>query len=232
MLRQLMDRVAEAIAAMTLKYVVITSVDRDGLRDGGAGHFADCIAAVRALTPTTTVEILVPDFRGRMQVAIDRLSDQPPDVFNHNLETVPRLYRRARPGADYQWSLDLLRRFGEQHQNVPTKSGIMLGLGETLDDAAGEAFDKTAEYRRDDFDYSEMVNALALGAWACEQAGKLSDASRRYLRAGRSAAQQGESRERQDQNGTEQMHQSRIQSRKRNIEILIGKKKGVNVRCV
>ena len=124
-------RLAEAIAAMALKYVVITSVDRDDLRDGGAGHFADCIAAVRTLTPTTTVEILVPDFRGRMQVALDRLADQPPDVFNHNLETVPRLYRRARPGADYQWSLDLLQRFKARHPKVPTKSGIMLGLGET-----------------------------------------------------------------------------------------------------
>jgi lipoic acid synthetase len=123
-------QLAEAIAAMALKYVVITSVDRDDLRDGGAGHFADCIVAVRTLTPTTTIEILVPDFRGRMQVAIDCLADQPPDVFNHNLETVPRLYRQARPGADYQWSLDLLQRFKARHPTVPTKSGIMLGLGE------------------------------------------------------------------------------------------------------
>jgi lipoic acid synthetase len=123
-------QLAEAIAAMALKYVVITSVDRDDLRDGGAGHFADCIVAVRTLTPTTTIEILVPDFRGRMQVAIDCLADQPPDVFNHNLETVPRLYRQALPGADYQWSLDLLQRFKARHPTVPTKSGIMLGLGE------------------------------------------------------------------------------------------------------
>ncbi len=124
-------QLAEAIAAMALRYVVITSVDRDDLRDGGAGHFADCITAVRTLTPTTTVEILVPDFRGRMQVAIECLADQPPDVFNHNLETVPRLYRQARPGADYRWSLDLLQRFKARHPTVPTKSGIMLGLGET-----------------------------------------------------------------------------------------------------
>ena len=124
-------QLAEAIAEMALHYVVITSVDRDDLRDGGAGHFAACIDAVRELTPRTTIEVLVPDFRGRMDVALQRLAPSPPDVFNHNLETVPRLYRQARPGADYQWSLDLLRRFRDQHTAVPTKSGIMLGLGET-----------------------------------------------------------------------------------------------------
>ena len=124
-------QLAEAIAEMALKYVVITSVDRDDLRDGGAEHFADCIAHVRELTPETTVEVLVPDFRGRMEIALQRMSVHPPDVFNHNLETVPRLYRRARPGADYQWSLDLLKQFKAQHPDVPTKSGIMLGLGET-----------------------------------------------------------------------------------------------------
>ena len=123
-------QLAEAIAEMALKYVVITSVDRDDLRDGGAAHFAACVQAVRALTPGTTVEILVPDFRGRMQIALEQFSGSPPDVFNHNLETVPRLYRQARPGADYQWSLDLLGQFKARHPAVPTKSGIMLGLGE------------------------------------------------------------------------------------------------------
>ena len=125
-------QLAEAIREMDLRYVVITSVDRDDLRDGGAGHFAECIRAARELSPDTTIEVLVPDFRGRMQAALDALRQAPPDVFNHNLETVPRLYRKARPGADYHWSLDLLARFGEQHPEVPTKSGIMLGIGETL----------------------------------------------------------------------------------------------------
>jgi len=125
-------QLAEAIREMDLRYVVITSVDRDDLRDGGAGHFAECIRAARELSPETTIEVLVPDFRGRMQAALDALRQAPPDVFNHNLETVPRLYRKARPGADYHWSLDLLARFGEQHPEVPTKSGIMLGIGETL----------------------------------------------------------------------------------------------------
>jgi lipoic acid synthetase len=124
-------QLAEAIAEMSLRYVVITSVDRDDLRDGGAGHFAACIDAVRRSTPKTSIEVLVPDFRGRMEVALEAFGDSPPDVFNHNLETVPRLYRQARPGADYQWSLDLLKRFKAMHPAVPTKSGIMLGLGET-----------------------------------------------------------------------------------------------------
>lgn len=124
-------QLASAIADMALKYVVITSVDRDDLRDGGAAHFAACIAAVRKQTPSTTIEVLVPDFRGRMEVALEQLAASVPDVFNHNLETVPRLYRQARPGADYQWSLNLLARFKAAHPHVPTKSGIMLGLGET-----------------------------------------------------------------------------------------------------
>ena len=123
-------QLAEAIAEMSLRYVVITSVDRDDLRDGGAGHFSACIDSVRELTPDTSIEVLVPDFRGRMQIALERFSGSPPDVFNHNLETVPRLYRQARPGADYQWSLDLLKEFKMLHPSVPTKSGIMLGLGE------------------------------------------------------------------------------------------------------
>lgn len=125
---------AQTIKAMKLKYVVITSVDRDDLRDGGAGHFADCIAAIRQETPATKVEILVPDFRGRLDKAVDILSREPCDVFNHNLETVPRLYRETRPGADYQGSLDLLERYHEVCPETPTKSGIMLGLGETHDE--------------------------------------------------------------------------------------------------
>jgi len=127
-------RLAETVAAMGLRYVVITSVDRDDLRDGGAGHFAACIEALRARAPGTRIEILVPDFRGRMDVALDRLRESPPDVFNHNLETVPRLYRKARPGADYAWSLRLLQRFKERHPELPTKSGVMLGLGESREE--------------------------------------------------------------------------------------------------
>ncbi|CDH45012.1 lipoyl synthase [Candidatus Contendibacter odensensis] len=125
------EHLAQTVAAMGLKYVVITSVDRDDLRDGGAAHFADCIRAVRARQPGIRIETLVPDFRGRMDAALDLLEREPPDVFNHNLETVPRLYRQARPGADYQYSLDLLRHFKERQPKIPTKSGLMLGLGET-----------------------------------------------------------------------------------------------------
>ncbi|SCZ58088.1 lipoyl synthase [Thiohalomonas denitrificans] len=121
---------AETVKAMGLRFVVVTSVDRDDLRDGGAEHFADCVAAVREQSPETAVEILVPDFRGRLEPALEALGKAPPDIFNHNLETVPRLYRKARPGADYQWSLELLQHFREQHPQVPTKSGLMLGLGE------------------------------------------------------------------------------------------------------
>ncbi|SIT68885.1 lipoic acid synthetase [Ectothiorhodosinus mongolicus] len=125
---------ARTIAAMVLNYVVITSVDRDDLRDGGAQHFVDCIRETREKSPGIRIETLVPDFRGRMQVALDILEQAPPDVFNHNLETVPRLYRKARPGADYDWSLDLLQQFKQRHPGVPSKSGIMLGLGETNDE--------------------------------------------------------------------------------------------------
>lgn len=125
---------AQAISEMTLKYVVITSVDRDDLRDGGAGHFAKCIKEARKLSPGLKIEALVPDFRGRMEVALEVLADSPPDVFNHNLETVPRLYRKARPGADYHWSLQLLKKFKAQVADIPTKSGLMLGLGEELDE--------------------------------------------------------------------------------------------------
>jgi len=121
---------ADAIKAMALKYVVITSVDRDDLRDGGAGHFADCIKKIRLQTPTTKIEILVPDFRGRIDKAIAILAEQPCDVFNHNLETVPRLYKQVRPGADYLGSLELLRKYSIAKPTVPTKSGLMLGVGE------------------------------------------------------------------------------------------------------
>jgi len=125
---------AATIAAMKLRYVVITSVDRDDLRDGGAGHFVECIRAVRAESPETRIEILTPDFRGRLERALDILHAAPPDVMNHNLETVPRLYRQARPGSDYAHSLQLLKRFRAAHPAVPTKSGLMVGLGESNDE--------------------------------------------------------------------------------------------------
>ncbi len=125
---------ASTIQQMGLKYVVITSVNRDDLRDGGAGHFSECIQAIRQITPETRVEILVPDFRGRQKIAIDILAATPCDVFNHNLETVPRLYRKARPGADYQESLNLLQAFKEKAPEIPGKSGLMLGIGETQEE--------------------------------------------------------------------------------------------------
>lgn len=125
------ENLARTIAQMKLKYVVITSVDRDDLRDGGAQHFVDCIQAVRAHSPQIKIEILVPDFRGRLDVAMEILNKAPPDVMNHNLETVPRLYKQARPGSDYQNSLSLLKTFGAMYPHIPTKSGLMLGLGET-----------------------------------------------------------------------------------------------------
>jgi len=125
---------ASAIKEMGLSYVVITSVDRDDLKDSGAQHFANCISETRRFNPEIQVEVLVPDFRGRMQIALDILKETPPDVFNHNLETVPRLYRKARPGADYQWSLDLLKGYKALRPEVVTKSGLMLGLGETVDE--------------------------------------------------------------------------------------------------
>ncbi|NMM38686.1 MAG: lipoyl synthase [Glaciimonas sp.] len=125
------EKLAKTIAALKLNYVVITSVDRDDLRDGGAGHFADCIRKIRELSPNTRIEVLVPDFRGRLERALEIFNDMPPDVMNHNLETAPRLYKEARPGSDYQHSLNLLKQFKQQHPNIPTKSGIMVGLGET-----------------------------------------------------------------------------------------------------
>ena len=125
---------AKTIAALKLKYVVITSVDRDDLRDGGAGHFVACIERVRELSPATQIEILTPDFRGRADRALGILRAAPPDVMNHNIETVPRLYKEARPGSDYAFSLNLLKQFKEQVPGVPTKSGLMVGLGETDDE--------------------------------------------------------------------------------------------------
>ncbi|WP_421237793.1 lipoyl synthase [Aeromonas jandaei] len=127
-------KLALTIKEMNLKYVVITSVDRDDLRDGGAQHFADCIREIREHSPQTRIEILTPDFRGRMEQALEVFRETPPDVFNHNLETAPRMYRVARPGADYKWSLELLRRIKEMHPHVPTKSGLMMGLGETSEE--------------------------------------------------------------------------------------------------
>ena len=127
-------KLAVTIAALKLKYVVITSVDRDDLRDGGAQHFVDCICEIRAQSPQTKIEVLVPDFRGRLDVALEIFAQNPPDVMNHNLETVPRLYKQARPGSDYLHSLQLLKQFKARHPQVPTKSGLMLGLGETDDE--------------------------------------------------------------------------------------------------
>ena len=124
-------KLAQTIAQLKLKYVVITSVDRDDLRDGGSGHFVECIQQIRALSPNTQIEVLVPDFRGRDDRALEIFKAAPPDVMNHNLETAPRLYKEARPGADYLFSLNLLKKFKAQFPDVPTKSGIMVGLGET-----------------------------------------------------------------------------------------------------
>jgi lipoyl synthase len=128
------ENLAKTIAQLKLKYVVITSVDRDDLRDGGAGHFVECIRKTRELSPTTQIEVLVPDFRGRDDRALEILKAAPPDVMNHNLETVPRLYKEARPGSDYQFSLNLLKKFKALHPDIPTKSGLMVGLGETDDE--------------------------------------------------------------------------------------------------
>ena len=125
------DNLAKTIAQLKLQYVVITSVDRDDLRDGGAGHFVACIQKTRELSPHTQIEVLVPDFRGRDDRALEILKAAPPDVMNHNLETVPRLYKEARPGSDYEFSLNLLKKFKALFPNIPTKSGLMVGLGET-----------------------------------------------------------------------------------------------------
>jgi lipoyl synthase len=149
------SNLARTISEMGLKYVVITSVDRDDLRDGGAGHFVACIRETRRLNPGIAIEILTPDFRGRMDAALDLLGQAPPDVFNHNLETVPNLYRQARPGADYGNSLALLQRFKQRHAHIPTKSGLMLGLGETIEEVEAVMRDMRAH----------QVDMLTLGQY-------------------------------------------------------------------
>jgi lipoic acid synthetase len=148
---------ARTIAALKLKYVVITSVDRDDLRDGGAGHFVECIRQIRELSPETRIEVLVPDFRGRDDRALEILKAAPPDVMNHNLETAPRLYKQARPGSDYQFSLNLLKKFKAAHPDVPTKSGIMVGLGETDE----EILQVMADMRAHDIDMITIGQYLA-----------------------------------------------------------------------
>jgi lipoyl synthase len=133
--------VGEAVAKMKLKYVVVTSVDRDDLRDGGAQHFADVTNEIRQRSPGTKIEVLVPDFRGRMDIALENMANGLPDVFNHNLETAPSLYKQVRPGSDYQWSLDLLQKFKQKFPDIATKSGIMVGLGETDEEVEQVMFD-------------------------------------------------------------------------------------------
>lgn len=149
------QKLAQTIAEMGLRYVVITSVDRDDLRDGGAQHFAACISAIREKNADIRIEILAPDFRGRMDRALEILSATPPDIFNHNMENVPRLYRQIRPGANYDWSLKLLERFKQTHPQIPTKSGLMVGLGETDE----EIFDVMRDLRR------HGVTMLTLGQY-------------------------------------------------------------------
>lgn len=139
---------AETVASLRLRYVVITSVDRDDLRDGGAEHFAECIREIRRLSPSTQIEVLVPDFRGRLELALDILSADRPDVMNHNLETAPRLYKQARPGSDYLHSLQLLQQYKQRNPDVVTKSGIMVGLGETDE----EVYEVMADMRTHDID--------------------------------------------------------------------------------
>jgi lipoic acid synthetase len=150
-------KLAETIARLKLKYVVITSVDRDDLRDGGAGHFVECIRQTRELSPGTTIEVLVPDFRGRDDRALEILKAAPPDVMNHNLETIPRLYKEARPGSDYRFSLNLLKKFKALHPGVPTKSGLMVGLGENDD----EILEAMRDMRAHDIDMLTIGQYLA-----------------------------------------------------------------------
>ena len=154
---------AATIAALKLSYVVITSVDRDDLRDGGARHFVDCIRAVRERAPATRIEVLVPDFRGRLERALGILAEAPPDVMNHNLETVPRLYKQARPGSDYGHSLKLLRDFKARFPEIPTKSGLMVGLGETDDELIGVLRDMRAH----------EIDMLTIGQYLQPTAGHL-----------------------------------------------------------
>ncbi|WP_199027952.1 lipoyl synthase [Ralstonia sp. ASV6] len=151
------ENLAKTIAQLKLNYVVITSVDRDDLRDGGAQHYVDCISRTRALSPATRIEVLVPDFRGRLEKALDILQECPPDVMNHNLETVPRLYKQARPGADYAHSLKLLKDFKARNPNVPTKSGLMVGLGETDE----EILEVMRDMREHDIDMLTIGQYLA-----------------------------------------------------------------------
>ena len=154
---------AKTIAALELSYVVITSVDRDDLRDGGARHFVDCIRAVREHSPRTQIEVLVPDFRGRLDRALDILAEAPPDVMNHNLETVPRLYKQARPGSDYAHSLSLLAQFKARFPDIPTKSGLMVGLGETDDEIVATMRDMRAH----------AIDMLTIGQYLQPTAGHL-----------------------------------------------------------
>ncbi len=163
------QHLADTVGRLGLKYVVITSVDRDDLRDGGATHFAACIRAVRQASPGTQIEILTPDFRGRADLALDILAADPPDVMNHNLETVPRLYRQARPGADYAHSLRLLQAFKQRRPGVPTKSGLMLGLGETDEEVLAVMHDLRAH----------GVDLLTLGQYLQPRPGNLP--VRRYV---------------------------------------------------
>jgi lipoic acid synthetase len=148
---------AKTISQMHLKYIVITSVDRDDLKDGGASHFSNCLKAIREKSPHIKIEVLVPDFRGRMELALQEIAKEPPDVFNHNLETVPRLYKQARPGSDYAWSLKLLQTFKKQFPDIPTKSGLMLGLGETND----EIIEVMKDMRDHDIDMITLGQYLA-----------------------------------------------------------------------
>jgi len=149
------EKLAQTVHTMGLKYVVLTSVDRDDLRDGGAAHFVACVNAVREKNPGIKIEVLVPDFRGRMEKALDELAHAPVEVFNHNIETVPRLYKQARPGSDYAWSLKLLQTYKARFPNTPTKSGVMLGLGETLEEVAETLKDLRAH----------QVDGLTLGQY-------------------------------------------------------------------
>ncbi len=151
------ENLAKTIAQLQLKYVVITSVDRDDLRDGGAGHYVSCIQRTRELSPQTRIEVLVPDFRGRDEKALDILAAGLPDVLNHNLETVPRLYKEARPGSDYQFSLNLLKKFKQRFPGIPTKSGLMVGLGETDD----EILEVMRDMRAHDIDMLTIGQYLA-----------------------------------------------------------------------
>jgi len=154
---------AETIAAMKLRYVVVTSVDRDDLRDGGAQHFVDCIREIRRASPATRIEVLVPDFRGRMEAALDIFEQNPPDVMNHNLETVPRLYKQSRPGADYHYSLELLSAFKRRHPDIATKSGLMVGLGESDEEILAVMRDLRAH----------QVDMLTIGQYLQPSAGHL-----------------------------------------------------------